>query len=88
VISMRRSISSRDDFRFFFCLGRFVFFAPVATHVVLHHVSSRTLCEPLGSVPVEVQLEKSMLPDFGRPLTAQSRAQSPERRVVATENAI
>jgi hypothetical protein len=34
-----------SDLRFFF-VGRVLFFASVATHVVLHRVSIRTLCEP------------------------------------------
>lgn len=38
----------------------------------------------LDSVHFEVQLEKSMLPVFGRSFEDQSRAQSPERGVVAT----
>jgi hypothetical protein len=43
-----------------------LFFASVATHAVLHRVSIRTFVSLAGSVPVEVQLEKSMLPVFGR----------------------
>jgi hypothetical protein len=37
-----------------------------------------------GSVPVGVQLEKSMLPVFGRPLTAKSDTQSSEHGLVTT----